>query len=244
MASGKNLVARNVAEASGSRTHRRQENLPPAGFEDREDHRSPCASIELRSRRFHVSGSDEVVHRRARRRGVRESIFWWRGSRCGTLIFRCMPRQSCIRSRSGRISTCGLRVEGIPTSRKRREKWGTLLFLASGYFGCGTMRMYGLGDFQPPGYCFWASSLDTLPLMMTSSPGFQFAGVETLCLAVSWMESSTRNKLVEVAAGAHGIAELELYFLIRAHHKDGTDSGIVGGGAAFGRLPLSAGNMP
>src|SRR5438552_14915042 len=35
-----------MAEASGSRTHRRQENLPPAGFEDREDHRTPCASIQ------------------------------------------------------------------------------------------------------------------------------------------------------------------------------------------------------
>src|ERR1043165_918789 len=34
-----------MAEASGSRTHRRQENLPPAGFEDREDHRTPCASV-------------------------------------------------------------------------------------------------------------------------------------------------------------------------------------------------------
>src|SRR5690242_1801254 len=33
-----------MAEASGSRTHRRQANLPPAGFEDREDHRTPCAS--------------------------------------------------------------------------------------------------------------------------------------------------------------------------------------------------------
>src|SRR5690242_5702827 len=33
-----------MAEASGSRTHRRQANPPPAGFEDREDHRTPCAS--------------------------------------------------------------------------------------------------------------------------------------------------------------------------------------------------------
>src|SRR6266849_1936631 len=34
-----------LAEASGSRTHRRQANLPPAGFEDRESHRTPCASV-------------------------------------------------------------------------------------------------------------------------------------------------------------------------------------------------------
>ena len=34
-----------MAEASGGRTHRRQENLPPAGFEDRDDHRTACASV-------------------------------------------------------------------------------------------------------------------------------------------------------------------------------------------------------
>src|ERR1700730_16968668 len=33
-----------MAEASGGRTHRQQENLPPAGFEDRDDHRTACAS--------------------------------------------------------------------------------------------------------------------------------------------------------------------------------------------------------
>ena len=29
--------------------------------------------------------------------------------------------------------------------------------------------------------------------MMTSWPGFQLAGVATLCFAVSWIESSTRS---------------------------------------------------
>ena len=33
-----------MAEACVSRTHRPQENLTTAGFEDREDHRTPCAS--------------------------------------------------------------------------------------------------------------------------------------------------------------------------------------------------------
>src|SRR5690348_3172888 len=33
-----------MAEASGSRTHLRRANPPHAGFEDREDHRTPCAS--------------------------------------------------------------------------------------------------------------------------------------------------------------------------------------------------------
>ena len=40
--------------------------------------------------------------------------------------------------------------------------------------------MYGFGDFQPFGYVFLASSSDTEPAMMTSSPCFQFTGVATL----------------------------------------------------------------
>lgn len=50
-----------------------------------------------------------------------------------------------------------------------------------------------------------ASSSDTDGTMITSSPLFQLAGVATLCLAVSWSESSTRSHLVEVAPGAHRI---------------------------------------
>jgi hypothetical protein len=41
--------------------------------------------------------------------------------------------------------------------------------------------MYGLGAFQPFGYCYFASSSETEPEMMTSSPFFQFTGVDTLC---------------------------------------------------------------
>jgi hypothetical protein len=44
------------------------------------------------------------------------------------------------------------------------------------YSGCDTIRKYGLGAFQPPGYFFCASSSETEPPMITSSPGFQFAG--------------------------------------------------------------------
>src|SRR5260370_26810085 len=33
-----------MAEANGSRTHRRRRKTPPAGFEDRDDHRTACAS--------------------------------------------------------------------------------------------------------------------------------------------------------------------------------------------------------
>src|SRR6266542_6982105 len=59
--------------------------------------------------------------------------------------------------------------------------------------GCGTMRMYGFGDFHPCGYVFFASSSDTEPAMMTSSPCFQLTGVATLCFAVSCSESMTRS---------------------------------------------------
>src|SRR5262249_54043545 len=66
------------------------------------------------------------------------------------------------------------------------------LFVES-YFGCGTIRRYGFGAFQPAGYFLCASSLETEPPIITSSPGFQLAGVETWCLGVSWSESSTRR---------------------------------------------------
>ncbi len=39
----------------------------------------------------------------------------------------------------------------------------------------------------------FASSLETEPAMMTSSPCFQLTGVATRCLAVSWSESMTRR---------------------------------------------------
>src|SRR5262245_58993147 len=76
--------------------------------------------------------------------------------------------------------------------------------LAAPYFGCATTRRYGKTVFQPAGYFFAASSLDTAGTMITSLPGFQFTGVATWCLAVSCMESSTRrtsSKLRPVVIG-------------------------------------------
>src|SRR5438094_1134340 len=61
------------------------------------------------------------------------------------------------------------------------------------YFGCGTIRRYGLGAFQPFGYFCLASSSETEGRIITSSPFFQFTGVATLCLAVSCIESTTRK---------------------------------------------------
>src|ERR1700730_6550293 len=82
------------------------------------------------------------------------------------------------------------------------------------YRGWGTIRMYGFGDFQPPGYACLASASETAGTMMTSSPCFQFTGVATLCLAVSWQESrsrSTSSKLRPVLIGEGSIA-LTLFF--------------------------------
>src|SRR5581483_4250084 len=43
--------------------------------------------------------------------------------------------------------------------------------------------------------------------------------------------------LIEVAAGAHGITEHQLDFLVGADHKHGAHGGIIGCGAAFTALP-------
>jgi hypothetical protein len=53
--------------------------------------------------------------------------------------------------------------------------------------------MYGFGAFQPFGNLVLASSSDTVPWMMTSSPSCQLTGVDTLYLAESWMESTRRR---------------------------------------------------
>src|SRR5712671_4983209 len=76
--------------------------------------------------------------------------------------------------------------------------------LPARHFGCCVMRRYGLGAFHPCGNCFFASSSLTEPAMITSCPCFQLAGVATLCLAVSWIESRTRrtsSKLRPVVMG-------------------------------------------
>jgi hypothetical protein len=41
-----------LAEASGGRTHRRHREMPPAGFEDRDDHRIACASVNIQLNKF------------------------------------------------------------------------------------------------------------------------------------------------------------------------------------------------
>ena len=53
------------------------------------------------------------------------------------------------------------------------------------YFGWATTLRYGFKVFHPCGNFFFASSSETAGGMITSSPGFQFTGVATLCFEVS-----------------------------------------------------------
>src|SRR3984885_3681866 len=80
------------------------------------------------------------------------------------------------------------------------------------YFGCATVRRYGFTVLYP-GKTLSASSLETAPVMITSSPCFQFAGVATLCLVVNCIESSTRmisSKLRPVVIGYASVSLMRL----------------------------------
>src|ERR1700745_2539316 len=80
------------------------------------------------------------------------------------------------------------------------------------YFGCDTVRRYGFTVLYP-GKILSASSLETAPVMITSSPCFQFAGVATLCFAVNCIESSTRmisSKLRPVVIGYASVSLMRL----------------------------------
>src|ERR1700732_490175 len=101
--------------------------------------------------------------------------------------------RAAIRTQQGAVS--GRAIESWPLGLYCRNAQGDLRTLSQFKLhrklgdvqvrGCGTMRIYGFGAFQPCGYCFLASSSLTEPAMITSSPCFQFTGVATLCLAVS-----------------------------------------------------------
>src|SRR6185369_6760571 len=81
------------------------------------------------------------------------------------------------------------------------------------YLGCGTMRMYGSGDFHPSGYVFFASSSDTAGRMITSSPCFQFTGVATFFVAVRRHESSSRRISSKLRPVLIGYVSIALIFL-------------------------------
>ena len=81
------------------------------------------------------------------------------------------------------------------------------------YSGCGTMRRYGRGAFQPSGNFSFAASSGTAGTMMTSSP---ITGFDLIV-------SNQAGKPQDEAAGAEGIGErMEInaaYGLIRARLK-------------------------
>src|SRR5437879_501868 len=91
------------------------------------------------------------------------------------------------------IHSCG----GIGASDRKQRNRAPARRPAFGgirlYFGCATVRRYGLCVLKPCGYFFLASSSETEVGMITSWPGFQFTGVATACLAFSCSESSRRR---------------------------------------------------
>ena len=100
-----------------------------------------------------------------------------------------------------------------------------------------------MGAFQPPGYFFFASSLDTVPLMMTSSPGFQFAGVDTWCLAVSCKESRIRTTSSKLRPVLMGYMSCSLIFLSGPMTNTVRTVALSEGVRPWEVLPAEAGNM-
>src|SRR5437773_8041833 len=107
------------------------------------------------------------------------------------------------------------RPEGLHCEYKRSavliQRYTTLPPIYA--LGCGTIRIYGLGAFQPFGYVFLASSSDTEPAMITSSPCFQLTGVATLCFAVSCSESMTRSTSSKLRPVVIGYTMMSFTFL-------------------------------
>src|SRR3954451_12990919 len=83
---------------------------------------------------------------------------------------------------------------------------------APAYWGCGTMRMYGFGDSHSPKVSL-ASSSETDPAMITLSPCCHWAGVATLCFAVSCSESMTRSTSSKLRPVVIGYCSCSFTFL-------------------------------
>src|SRR5258708_16446680 len=85
--------------------------------------------------------------------------------------------------RSPWVSSVFATVSGIASLLSQRwrarRRGGVRLF----YLGCWVMRRYGLGDFQPLGNFFFASSSLTAPAVITSCSSFPFPRGATLCFA-------------------------------------------------------------
>ena len=95
----------------------------------------------------------------------------WRGRAPGSR--RARQPSVALRPRPERLEQ---RVSGAARPTGRAPPVGTWPVQPR---GCGTIRMYGFGAFQPAGYFCFAASSETEPAMITSSPGSQLTGVAT-----------------------------------------------------------------
>ena len=88
-----------------------------------------------------------------------------------------------------------------------------------------------------------ASSSDTDPAMITSSPRCQLTGVATLRVAVSWQRVDHAQHLVEVVSGGHWIYEDQLDLLVGPDHEHVAD-GLVVRRRALGRVARGVARQP
>ena len=80
-----------------------------------------------------------------------------------------------LHGRSPKRAATGDDDDGVDHGASQPDVGGARMGAAPVFYcGCGTFRMYGRGDCQPSGYVAFASSSETEPAMITSSPFFQF----------------------------------------------------------------------
>ena len=116
--------------------------------------------------------------------------------------------------------------------------------LRAAYRGCGTIRIYGFGDFQPCGNSFLASSSVTEPAMMTSSPLLPVHRRRHLVLGAELQRVDDAQHLVEVAADRHRIDQDQFDLLVGADDEDVADGLVVGRVRLVGSPDTAAGSMP
>jgi hypothetical protein len=135
-----------------------------------------------------------MLMRPARRRTPMAQTAWPRATASGPAPACCRRIVSAVRregerlwSRRARLRSADLRprpaLEQVVTGAGPAclcDSGGHAGRMAVGQpRGCGTIRMYGFGAFQPPGNFALAASSETDGTMITSSPSCQLTGVAT-----------------------------------------------------------------
>src|SRR5450755_4027927 len=103
-----------MAEASGGRTHRRRGNPTPAGFEDRDDHRTACASV-LRGSGRACSRTSSPIYPKGRRCSGRCDDGW--NERWNDRAATEWPIAEPAQSDSLEVSADGRRNEMVNTEK-------------------------------------------------------------------------------------------------------------------------------